>query len=504
MRGAALRAYHDRTKHTPRSVRESAHFLDWRNEPSKFKRYVGLEPQPLPGFPITGVGAVAALVASARPDGEAALGIEALSHALFHCAGVSRTFRSDYGEFHFRTYACAGALYPVEVYVVAGEVEGLKPGVYHYAPLEHGLTLLRQGDLRGSLGLAAGSTGAATLIFTGIPWRTAWKYTTRGFRHLYWDAGMMLANLLASTAALELRARVYLAFVDDAANDVVGVDGENEFALCAVAIGSGTAPGPGELAPVDLDVEPLSPRPLSDPQIEEAHRAMELTSEDEVRAFREAALPEPPRQDEEMFPQEVRLPATTLSQDSIEDVIRRRGSTRQLARESVAGSEMAAILGVSLAGVPGDWLREGRSVHPVVMSAALEGVPSGIHDYLPDGRLRLRREGTFRSEAGYLCLEQRLGADAAAVTVLLADLDRSLERLDDRGYAAAQLEAAIVAGRIYLAAYAQCLGTSGITFYDDDIRRFLETELEPMLVMVTGPEGRRESIRRCRQKRRPG
>jgi hypothetical protein len=231
---------------------------------------------------------------------------------------------------------------------------------------------------------------------------------------------------------------------------------------------------------------------------------MELTSEDEVRAFREAALPEPPRQDEEMFPQEVRLPATTLSQDSIEDVIRRRGSTRQLARESVAGSEMAAILGVSLAGVPGDWLREGRSVHPVVMSAALEGVPSGIHDYLPDGRLRLRREGTFRSEAGYLCLEQRLGADAAAVTVLLADLDRSLERLDDRGYAAAQLEAAIVAGRIYLAAYAQCLGTSGITFYDDDIRRFLETELEPMLVMVTGPEGRRESIRRCRQKRRPG
>ena len=257
MRGAALRAYHDRTKHTPRSVRETAHFLDWRNEPSKLKRYVGLDPQPLPRFHPTGVPAVEALHASANPDGEAAFGIEELSHLLFHCAGISRTFRSDHGEFHFRTYACAGALYPVEVYVVAGEVEGLEPGVYHYAPLEHGLTRLREGDLRGNLGLAEQSPGAATLIFTGIPWRTAWKYTTRGFRHLFWDTGMMLANLLASAAALRLRARVYVAFVDDAANDVVGVDGETEFALCAVAFGHRTRLAPAEVARLDYQVVPV-------------------------------------------------------------------------------------------------------------------------------------------------------------------------------------------------------------------------------------------------------
>ena len=150
MRGAALRAYHDGTKHTPRSVREGGHFLDWRNEPSKLKRYAGLEPAPLPPWHPTGMPAVEAVRASASPEGDAALGVEALSHLLFHCAGISRTFRSDYGEFHFRTYACAGALYPVEVYVVAGEVEGLDPGLYHYAPLEHGLSSLRSGDLRGT------------------------------------------------------------------------------------------------------------------------------------------------------------------------------------------------------------------------------------------------------------------------------------------------------------------------------------------------------------------
>lgn len=503
MRGASLRGYHDRTKHTPRSVRESPHFLDWRNEPSKLKRYVGLEPVPLPPFHPTGAPAIDALGASADPDGAATVGLESLSHLLFHCAGISRSFRSDLGEFHFRTYACAGALYPVEVYVAAGEVSGLEPGVYHYAPLEHGLTRLREGDFRGSLGIAEASPGAATLVFTGIPWRTSWKYTSRGFRHLYWDAGMMLANLLASAAALRLRARVCVAFVDADANDVVGVDGETEFALCAVAVGRGAAPGPGEVTSLAYEVVPPSPRPQRDPQIDEAHRSMELRSDDEVRAFREAALEDPQPRHEEMFPAEAQLRGATLSRDPIEEVVRRRGSSRQLAREPLPGAEMAAILDLALAGVPGDWLRGGRSLHAVVMAAALEGLPSGIHDYLPGGRFGLRREGTFRKEAGYLCLEQRLGADAAAVTILLADVDGTLEKLGDRGYAAAQLEAGIVAGRIYLAAYAQCLGTSGITFYDDDIRRFLGTELEPMLVVVTGPEGRRTSIRRCRRALRP-
>jgi SagB-type dehydrogenase family enzyme len=440
---------------------------------------------------------------SANPEGEAPLGLEGLSHLLFHAAGISRTVRSDYGEFHFRTYACAGALYPVEVYVVAGEVNGLAPGVYHYAPLEHGLVPLREGDFRGSTGLAGESPGAATAILTGIPWRTAWKYAARGFRHLYWDAGMMLANLLASASALGVRARVHLGFVDRAANDVVGVDGDTEFALCAVAIGQGGEPGPVEVSPLDVDVEPVSPRPQRDPAIEEAHRATELASEEDVRAFREHLAEASQRQDEHLFPPVTSLPPEALSRDPIEDVVRRRGSSRVLARESMPASELAAILDRALLGVPGDWLRGGRSVRALVMAAALEGLPSGIHDYDPGGRFGLRREGMFRAEAGYLCLEQRLGADAAAVTFLLADLDQLLGALGGRGYPAAQLEAAIVAGRIYLGAYSQCLGTTGITFYDDDIRLFLETELEPMLVMVSGPEGRRAAIQRCRQTRRP-
>lgn len=502
MSAAALRAYHERTKHTPRSVRETVHYLDWRNEPSKFKRYVGLEPAPLPPFEPTGVPAHQAVEGSADTDGESRVRQEALSHLLFHAAGISRTFRSEYGEFHFRTYASAGALYPVELYVVAGEVEGLAPGVYHYAPLEHGLVLLRRGDFRGSTGLAGTPPGAATVILTGIPWRTAWKYGARGFRHLYWDAGMMLANLLASASALGIRARIHLGFVDRAANAVVGADGQTEFALCAVALGRGGAPEPVEVPPLDVEVEPVSPRPQRDPAIEEVHRAGELASEDEVRAFREHAREESGSDDEQLFPRITPMPPKALSKDPIEVVIRRRGSSRALARESMPASELAAILDRALLPMPCDW-SQGRGTEAVVMGAALEGLPAGIHEYDPGGRFRLSREGTFRSEAGYLCLEQRLGADAAGVTLLLADLEGALGALGGRGYLARQLDAAIVAGRIYLGAYAQCLGTTGITFYDDDIRRFLETDREPMLVVVTGPEGRRAGIRKCRETRRP-
>lgn len=500
MTGEALRAFHERTKHTPRTVRETAHFLDWRNEPSRFKRYRELEMAALPPFEPTGVPAHQAVAASAHPEGDAPLHLEGLSHLLFHAAGVSRTIRSEMGEFHFRTYASAGALYPIEVYVIAGEAEGLDPGVYHYAPLEHGLTLLRKGDFRGNVGLGGAAPGAATLILTGIPWRTAWKYTARGFRHLYWDAGMVMANLLAAAAALGLRARVYLGFVDDLANDVVAVDGITEFALCAVAVGRGETPAPAEVGPLDLEVEPISQKPQRDPLIEEAHRATELASEDEVRSFRERAREEAPAEeaDEELFPAVSPLSAEALATDPIEEVIRRRGSSRLFARESIPASEMAAILDRAMAGVPGDWVGGASAVRSVVMAAALERLPTGIHDYRPGGRFRLRREGQFRGEAGYLCLEQRLGADAASVTILFADPDLALGSLGGRGYAATQLEAAIIVGRIYLGAYAQCLGTSGITFYDDDIRRFLETGLEPMLVAVTGPEGRRTSIRRCR------
>jgi hypothetical protein len=75
--------------------------------------------------------------------------------------------------------------------------------------------------------------GEIVLALTGILWRTAWKYEARGYRHLFWDAGTMLANVLELAPE---EARVVTGFVDDDVNEILGVDGEEEAALALLQL----------------------------------------------------------------------------------------------------------------------------------------------------------------------------------------------------------------------------------------------------------------------------
>jgi nitroreductase len=110
---------------------------------------------------------------------------------------------------------------------------------------------------------------------------------------------------------------------------------------------------------------------------------------------------------------------------------------------------------------------------------AVEGLEPGAYFCRRDAQvLECLKRGDFRNEAGYLGLEQQLPADAAVDIFFLADLRPIFSRLGNRGYRAVQLEAGIVGGRIYLAAYAQRLGATGLTFYDDDVTRFFSPHAE--------------------------
>ena len=79
-------------------------------------------------------------------------------------------------------------------------------------------------DVRARLGVDARRD---VVVLTGIHARTGWKYMERGYRHVWWDAGTMLANLLALAAADGLEPRLYTAFVDADVNDALGIDGEH-------------------------------------------------------------------------------------------------------------------------------------------------------------------------------------------------------------------------------------------------------------------------------------
>jgi len=109
----------------------------------------------------------------------------------------------------------------------------------------------------------------------------------------------------------------------------------------------------------------------------------------------------------------------------------------------------------------------------------VEGLPPGAYVFHRSrGVLECLKQGNFRADAGYLGLEQDLPAAAAVNIFFLADLRPILQRFGNRGYRAVQLEAGILGGKLYLAAYAQRLGATGLTFFDDDVTRFFSHHAE--------------------------
>ena len=138
--------------------------------------------------------------------------------------------------------------------------------------------------------------------------------------------------------------------------------------------------------------------------------------------------------------------------------------------------------------------------HLYLIVNAVDGIPPGAYVFHRDLKaLELLKEGVFRREAGDLGLQQALPADASADVFFLTDLNPVLERYGNRGYRAAQLEAGIIGGRLYLAAYAQRLGATGLTFFDDDVTAFFSPHAEGksvmFLVALGVPLRRRQSPR---------
>ncbi len=128
-----------------------------------------------------------------------------------------------------RTAPSAGALYPLEVYLMAGRVEGLATGVYRYLPREHGLELREEGDRRRelaavALGQAMVAQGAVDLIITGVEARCAVRYGGRAGRYVLLEAGHASQNVSLAATALGLGTVVVGAFDDQRQRCLLGLD----------------------------------------------------------------------------------------------------------------------------------------------------------------------------------------------------------------------------------------------------------------------------------------
>ena len=482
--------YHDATKHSYASVRSNPHFMDWSNQPLPFKIYPTLDPMRLPAeMRQTGVAALSAIAESVPALTNATPDLEAVAQLLYLSAGITRKRSYPGREFYFRAAACTGALYEVELYLVCGDLENLEAGVYHFAPAEFGLRRLRAGDYRGVLLDATGGEPAVahaplTIVCTCTYWRNAWKYRARTYRHFGWDNGTLVANLLAVATALGLPARVVCGFVDGDVNRLLDVDPQREVAFSLVALGHAGAlppPPPEKISLLHLETVPLSQRETDYPLMREMHAASSLASPGEAQSWRghtpttNVSPPAGPIVSLEPFSD------AEMPRDPIEQVIQRRGSTRKFARSPITLAQLSTMLDRATRGVAADLLDPlGAQLNDLYLIVhAVDGLSPGAYAFHRSrGVLECLKQGNFRADAGYLGLGQELPADGAVDIFFLADLRPILQRFGNRGYRTVQLEAGVLGGKLYLAAYALRLGATGLTFFDDDVTRFFSPHAE--------------------------
>jgi SagB-type dehydrogenase family enzyme len=495
--------YHEGTKHSLESLHSSRHFLDWVNEPLQHKLYRDVEIISLPmDLRKTGISTLAAFTQDIQVD-EAALDIHDLAYLLYYTAGITKKLVHAGGEFYFRAASSAGALYPIEIYIACMDLPGLSAGLYHFSPAQFGLQKLRQGDYRSYLVEASAedkhlSQAPLCLIFTGITWRTAWKYQARSYRYHFWDCGTMLANALAAASALNLPAQILMGFVDSQVNRLIGIDGQEEKSLCLMPLGKLSTETHSELVSWDtlpelnLDVVSISTSKVDYPLIDMLHSESALAHSDKVSAWRRESLQ---WGEAELSGKLYSLQEMEESQPQIkplEGAILERGSARRFSQEPIHFSELSTLLLQAAAPIPACWLYgQGEMLNDLYLSVhAVEGLPSGTYVYHAKQKaLELLRKGEFRGEAAHLCLGQDLGGDSSATVFFLADLKAILEHYGNRGYRLVQMEAGVSGGKLYLGAYALGRGATGLTFFDNDIIKFFSPHaagMEAIFVVALG------------------
>ncbi len=415
---------------------------DFDRLPWFVKRYPGNLPRiPLPReLPRTAAAAVAVLAGTAEVS-RVALDLAQLARLLYLSAGVVRVTERPYGVHPFRAAGSAGGRFPLEVYVAVPPGGPLPAGVHWYDPWEHALARVGPPP----------RAGGPAVIVTGVPWRTGWRYRERGYRHMYWDAGTMLAQLLALADSAGLTAALYTRFPDARVAALVGADRVHELPVAVVGLDDAAPavePG-GPAAAGDLDAAPVE-----FPLVTAAQRAGEC---DRLGWPWERGGP---------------VPVPILASEPVEQVIAARGSQRRMdARRGLPLDLLRTAMGVAVRGL---------ALPHWIVAHDVAGLPSGLYRWPAlDAPVRA---GVLRDELYRVCLDQALARDAAFVAIAAT----GLAQLSDPEYRAAQLAAGLAEGRLHLAAYALGASASGMTFLDSEVPAFLGEHQDALLFTCVG------------------
>jgi len=540
-----LFGYHHATKHSYRSVRTNAHFLDWHNQPDPFRTYEGAPLIALPAEPaFSAIGTFATMAALAegmRPAGgsrpESGEGVQLdltwLSRLLWHSMAVSawKKVPRTGDRYSLRVNPSSGNLHPTETYLALRGFRGIDDGLYHYRADVHALELRSRGDWSeqnaGALVHPWAAESPLIVALTSIFWREAWKYRDRAYRYCCHDLGHAMMSLALAARALGLPGGVVAHFSDLSMTGALGLAESDEAPMAFLVF------------------QPQSPsgRLTVPPQEESAGVPNELSAEEApyyllLGMHRSTILPDPAGPLPRIPPanagaSRVQAPPPGPTRDSsLGETVRRRRSALDFDARTppMKRDDVEQLLEFATRDWLADWRGNfGGESSPMEKGADFVTLYLYIHrvrDFEPGAyrwdksnrRLERLHRGNVERVAAYLSLEQALAGNACFAVSMIADLAEAARLFGNRGYRYVHFEAGTIGQRLYVGAEALGWNATGIgAFYDDDVHRYLgfleegETPVgaslhaaeQAALVMLGSPSSRAAAQGRGRRESAP-
>lgn len=418
-------AYHAQTMHSYLSVRNKSHFMDWEHQPKQFKIY----PEHFKRI----------ILDKQNPK-----------HQFFYLIGGLTAQKSYPGvTYALRTNPSAGALYPTEVYVQIRSVEGFEDGIYHLSPFESSLVLLY--SLKSGEGIEPlvknKKVDGFIFLFSALYYRSSWKYLDRAFRYCLHDTGHMLGTLEASCIVHEKTYRIHYGIDKKALNSLFGFRAEEFFLSCAI-VGEETNDTCKALA-------------------------MQLPHVDGTGTFESNTLIDETYRDtcELTLKKQTTLPSFHLDQERFKQAIWRRRSIRDFTQKPLSKEEFTQVMDFINEPIPSDC---DVKIDIYAIINRVEGMWQGVYK---EGICL--QSGDFARKAGYLCLEQALGAQSGVTFFLVGK--------DAKNYQPMVQKAGIIGHRLYLISEYLGFGCSGIgAYYDEEVAEFLASDGMVLYALAIG------------------
>ncbi|MFV0562471.1 SagB family peptide dehydrogenase [Malaciobacter mytili] len=416
--------YHLQTKHSYFSVRNFPNRLDWNNQPKVFKSYKNFE--------------------------KISLNLDILNHSfLYYIAGISAKKVYPGVEYYLRVNPSAGALYPNEIYFQSRNNDDIPNGIYHFDISSSSLTLLKtinNDGLEKYLGFNTNINGFIFFI-SSLYYRSSWKYKNRAFRYCLLDSGHLLGSLEASCYIFDKKYKIKYDFNKQLFNKLFNFSNEEFFQTCII-VGEQTNTKSKEVE-------------FSLPNVDgtcyfEKNKFIE-------KAYKDSCLIKEKKQ-QELNSQFI------YNKEIFKQIVYNRRSIREFSKRAIKKEEFFKILEILKQPICSD-CDENVEIYCVINKVV--GMPLGLYK---DNKYL--KEGDFKTQAGYLCLEQSLGKDSA-VTFFLTSKGKNYQELYQK--------AGILGHRLYLVSNYLGYGCSGIgAYYDDEVCEFLEENSMGLYALAIG------------------